>query len=74
MENGVETLNARNRNTRFLGELQWRAQVSFNLHGTLGLEVEPHGAVILLWLQHLLESCFPKVGWENAILRFGKRK
>lgn len=74
MEDSVEAFDAWDRNTRFLGELQWRAEVGFDLHRTLGFEVEPHGTVVLLRLQHFLQRCFPEVGGENALLCFGKRK
>jgi hypothetical protein len=69
MENGVKTLDARDGNVGFLSKLQRRSEVGFNLHRALGFEVEPHSAVIFLWLQHLLQRHFPKVGWENTLLR-----
>jgi hypothetical protein len=74
VEDSVETLNAWDGNTSFLSELQGRTEVGFYLHRTFGLKVEPHGAVVLLWLQHSLQSRFPEVGGENALLCFGERK
>jgi hypothetical protein len=74
VENGVETLDARNRNMAFLSELQRGSQVGFDLHGAFGLEVEPHGAVIFLWQYHSLQGRFPEIRGKYALLRFGKRE
>jgi hypothetical protein len=74
MEDSIETFNAWDRYIGLLSQFQWRSQISFNLHRPLGFKVEPHSAVIFLWLYHFLKGCFPEVGGENALLRFGQYK
>jgi hypothetical protein len=74
VEDSVETLDAWDGNTSFLSKLQGRAEVGFYLHWTLGLKVEPHGAVVFLWLQHSLQSRFPEVSGKDALLCLSKRK
>lgn len=72
MKDGVETFDAWHRDASLLCELQRRPKVSLDLHRTLGFEVEPHSAVVLLWLCHASKSRFPKVGCKSAILCSGK--
>jgi hypothetical protein len=72
MEDGVKTFDPWDRDTAFLSHLQWSSEISFNLHGSLGFEVEPHSTVILLGEQHFLQRCFPVVGGKMAVLRFGE--
>lgn len=72
MEDGVQTFNAWNRDIASMSEFQRRSEICLNLHWTLGFKVEPHGAVILLWLDHLLKCRFAEVVRENTLLSFGK--
>lgn len=72
VKGSVECLDTRNGKLDLESELQRGSEVGLNLHGTLSLEVHPHGAVGFLWLGHLANSGFLEIGGECAALSTGE--
>jgi hypothetical protein len=72
VKSSVESLDTGHSDVDLLGELQGRAKICLDLHGTLGLEVHPHCAVGLLRLCHRADRLLLEISGESAFLGVGK--
>lgn len=71
---GVEGLDAWDRDPGLLRQFDRRAEVCFNLHGPPSGEVLIHDAVCFCRTDHLFHDLLPEAGPEAAALLLGKRR